>query len=68
MKPPPKGTTVKKNLQREELIYIEFDFYNMTYIHELTSMLTVVCKILEFYGYYPLHPKNTLPASYASFY
>ena len=39
----PKGKTVDAaNLQPGELIHIYFDFYNMTSIRGLTSVLTVV--------------------------
>ena len=39
-----KGKTVNtSNLQPGELIHMDFDFYNVTYIHGFISMLTVVC-------------------------
>ena len=40
----PKVKTVDTtNLQSGELIHIESDFYNVTYIWGLTSIITLVC-------------------------
>ena len=42
----PKGTTVDTTkLQREELINLDYTFYNMTYIFDFTSILTVFFQI-----------------------
>ena len=44
MTPLPKGTTVETtNRQPGELINMDFDFYNVTYIQVLTPMLTLFC-------------------------
>ena len=41
----PKGTTFyNSNFQPGELIHMDFLFYNVTFIHGFTSMLTVVCE------------------------
>ena len=43
MIPPHKGTTVDTtNIQPVEIIHMDLDFYNVTSIHGLTSILTVV--------------------------
>ena len=40
-----EGTTVDTNsIQLEEIIHIEFKFYNVTFICGFTYMLTVVCE------------------------
>ena len=39
-----KGTTVDtSNIQPGELIHMDFAFYNVTYIYDFTSMLSVFC-------------------------
>ena len=41
----PKGTIVQTiNLQPGQLIHTDFSFFNLTFICQLTSMLTVVCE------------------------
>ena len=41
----PKGTTVDTtNLQPVEVIHVDFSSYNMTFIRDFTSMITVVCE------------------------
>ena len=40
-----KGISVDtSNLQLGELVHMDFAFYNVTYIHGFTSILTVVCE------------------------
>ena len=63
----PKVTTVDTtNPLLGELIHMYFALYNVTYICGLTSMINVVCAILECYGYLLLHPNVTPPELFTS--
>ena len=54
-----KDTTVyTSNLQPGELIHMDFDFYNVTYIRGFTSMLTVVCENTRILWVFPTASKK----------
>ena len=56
----PKVKTVKTSkLQPGELIHTEFDFYNVTTICGLTSMITVVCANTRMLWVLPTVTKKT---------
>ena len=54
----PKVTKVETiNLQRGELINMEFALYNVTYIRGLTSIITVVCSNTRILWLFPTASK-----------
>ena len=54
-----KGTTVDiSNLQPEELIHMDFDFYNVTFIRGFTYMIAVVCEKTLMIWVLPTSPKR----------
>ena len=64
----PKGTTVyTSNLKQGELIHMYFAFYNLTSIHVLTSILTVVSENTITIWVILLHPSDPLSALFTSF-
>ena len=60
MKTVNKGTTVDtSNLQPGELVYMDFEFYNVTSIHGFTFIIIVVYKNTRIIGLFPTASTRT---------
>ena len=63
---PQTPTVDTSNLQPGELIYVDFAFYNLTFIRKFISVLTVFCAKNRIVWQYLMYTKDHLSASSGS--